>query len=584
MNTIDLLRGLVASSLARLGVDADKYVSHVRATQDPKFGDYQINCAMPLAKQLGAKPRDIAQKIVEGLPANDIVETPLEVAGPGFVNVRLSSDFLARRLTELWSDPRQGISPVRSAGTMIVDYSSPNVAKPMHVGHLRSTILGDAIARMYRALGWSVIADNHLGDWGTQFGMLIHGWRHCREASFEPKNSVEELAFLYKKVNQLAETDAAAARAYREETAKLHDGDADNVALWRQFMPWCIAELEKIYNRLDIHFDHHHGESFYQPMLASVVETLKRRGIAQDSEGAVCVFYPTGRVDEEGKPIFGLPPTIIQKADGAFTYATSDLACIQYRVDNFHPSVIVYVVDERQSLHFQQIFAAARRWGYDSVELVHVSFGSVMGKDGKPFKTREGGTVGLETLLDEAVERARRVVDENSPELPEAERASIAEIVGIGAVKYADLSQNRTSNYVFDWEKMISLQGNTATYLQYVYARNRSIFRKGDVDAGSLDPGQSRISLDHPSERALAKSIVQFGESVEQAALDYKPNVLTSYLFDLANAYNAFFRDCRVLQAETDELRASRLILCELTARTIRRGLELLGIKVVERM
>lgn len=584
MNTIDALRSLVADSLTKLGVDAAKYISNVRATQELKFGDYQINCAMPLAKELSAKPRDIAQKIVEGLPPNDMVELPLEVAGPGFVNVRLRRSFLASRLTELWSDPNDGITPVSDPKGMIVDYSSPNVAKPMHVGHLRSTILGDAITRMYRALGWSVVADNHLGDWGTQFGMLIHGWRHCRDAAFEPKDSVDELAYLYKKVNLAASRDDAIASACREETAKLHEGDADNLALWKRFMPWCIADLEKIYEQLDIHFDHHHGESFYQPMLANVVEGLKGRAIAKESDGAVCVFYPTGRVDEEGEPVYELPPTIIQKADGAFTYATSDLACIQYRVENLHPDVIVYVVDERQSLHFQQLFAAARKWGYDSVELVHISFGSVMGKDGKPFKTREGGTVGLETLLDEAVERARRVVDENSPELPEDERASIAEIVGIGAVKYADLSQNRTSNYVFDWDKMISLQGNTATYLQYVYARNRSIFRKGGADADALDPSRTPISLEHPSERALAKSLLQFGESVEQAALDYKPNVLTSYLFDLANAYNGFFRDCPVLKAQTEELRASRLILCELTARTIRRGLGLLGIQVVERM
>ncbi|MBY0587957.1 arginine--tRNA ligase [bacterium] len=585
MNTIDLVRQAFVSPLGQLVESPAEYLSLIRATQDAKFGDYQANMAMPLAKTLKRKPRDVADEIVKTLPVGGDFES-IDVAGPGFINIKLSKSFLQWRLTEQWKSPTVGITPIDATKTIVVDYSSPNVAKPMHVGHLRSTVIGDAIARTYRALGWRVLSDNHLGDWGTQFGMLIYGWRNLRDETLAQESPIQELARLYKLVNRMGEDDANLARACRDETAKLHEADADNLALWNQFMPWCLADLGKMYDRLGIAFDMQLGESFYQPMLADVVTSLTTKRLAEVSDGAICVFFPdpSGKVDEEGKPIALLPPTIIKKTDGAFTYATSDLACIKYRVEHFKPSVMVYVVDDRQSLHFQQLFSAARKWGFEKVGLVHVAFGKITGKDGKPYKTREGGTVGLESLLDEAVERARRVVDENSPELPESERAHVAEIVGIGAVKYADLSQNRQSDYVFDWDKMISLQGNTATYLQYVYARNRSIFRKGEIDPASLDPGQTEITLDHPSERALAIKLIQFGEAVTMSAEDYRPNVITSYLFDLANAYNGFFRDCRVLKAESEPLRKSRLILCEITARTIRQGLDLLGIKTVDRM
>lgn len=585
MNTIDHLRAAFRDSLSRLVDDPDRYLDQIRPAQDAKFGDYQVNCAMPLAKRLSTKPRDIAQQLIDGLSARDDFAS-LDIAGPGFINIRLSDAFLVDRLRTLWADPAGGITPISSSQTMIVDYSSPNVAKPMHVGHLRSTIIGDAIARVHRALGWKVLGDNHLGDWGLQFGMLIYGWRNLRDDAAAEKSPIHELARLYKLVNGRAESDPAVAEACRAETAKLHAGDPENLKLWKTFMPWCLADLEKIYRRLGITFDFHHGESFYQPMLADVVASLLEKGIAQKSEGSICVFYPdpSGKVDDEGKPVWAMPPQIIQKSDGAYNYATSDLACIKYRVENLKPGVMVYVVDDRQSLHFQQVFETARRWGFNQVKMMHVAFGKITGKDGKPYKTREGGTVGLETLLDEAVERARRVVDENSPDLAEEERARVAEVVGIGAVKYADLSQNRVSDYVFDWDKMISLQGNTATYLQYVYARNRSIFRKGDVSPDSLGSAVESLSAAHPSERALALKLTQWGEAVAQSADDYRPNLLTNYLFDLANAYNAFFRDCRVLQAETPELKSSRLVLCELTARTIRRGLELLGISVVDRM
>lgn len=591
INLVDQLRGQFAAALAKLTPKADEYARLVRETQDPKFGDYQANCVMPLRKDLGGNPRQIADQIVAELPDPSIFSS-IEVAGPGFINLRLSNDFLAGRLLALLQEDPIKIEASTPPQTMVIDYSSPNVAKPMHVGHLRSTIIGDALARMHRALGWKVFADNHLGDWGTQFGMLIHGWRTLRDESASKADPLKELARLYKVVNKLGEENPIVAEAARAETAKLHESDAENLILWNQFMPWCLADLDKLYQRLDIRFDHQHGESFYHPMLADTVKSLVAEGIAQESEGAICVFFPdpSGKTDEDGKPVMLLPPAIIQKKDGAFTYATSDLACIEYRIEHFKPNVIVYVVDDRQSLHFKQLFETARKWGYDRVALVHVEFGKITDKDGRPYKTREGDVVGLESLLDEAVARARVVVDETGAELPadeqipEAERQAIAEVVGIGAVKYADLSQNRSSDYVFDWDKMISLTGNTATYLQYVYARTRSIFRKGKVDPAGIAATVATIQLDHPSERALGLSLLRFAESLEQAALDYKPNLLAGYLFELANRYNSFFRDCPVLKAPDDATRNSRLALCELTARVIRTGLNLLGIRTVERM
>lgn len=590
MNVLEYLRRQFAVALAPLTDRAAEFATHVRPAQDAKFGDYQANCAMPLAAALGTKPRELAPKIIAGLP-NPTDFAKIDIAGPGFINLRLSDAFLIARLAEQARDPNLGVEPPVQPATMVVDFSSPNVAKPMHVGHLRSTIIGDAIARIHRALGWKVITDNHLGDWGTQFGMLIHGWRHHRDDANAKADPLGELARLYRLVNQLAETDAAVAEAARRETAKLHEGDTENLALWKEFMPWCLADIERIYRRLDIRFDHQLGESFYQPMLAAVVKDLRQRGLAEESQGAICVFFPDlEKVDAENKPIQRMAPSIVRKEDGAFTYATSDLACIRYRIDEFKADVLVYVVDDRQSLHFEQLFDIARRWGYDRVKLVHVAFGKIMGRDNKPFKTREGGTVSLEGLLDEAVARAQEKLAEIAKDRPAEEQLPrdlwdrVAESVGIGAVKYADLSQNRASDYVFDWDKMISLSGNTSTYLQYVYARNRSIFRRGNVDPATLSDNLPALSVAHPSERALAVQLVSFPESLAQAAADFKPNVLTSYLYELANRYNSFFRDCPVLKADSDALRASRLVLCELTARVIQHGLSLLGIRVLDRM
>lgn len=585
MNVLAHLRRLFEQSLQKLTDKSAEYATHVRPAQDAKFGDYQANCAMPLRKELGGNPRDIAQKIIDGLPTTELFDS-VEIAGPGFINLRLSDAFIAQQVRDLLASDALGLEAPGKGRTMVIDFSSPNVAKPMHVGHLRSTIIGDALYRIHRALGWEVYSDNHLGDWGAQFGMLIYGWRHLRDDKNAEENPIGELARLYREVNRMAESDPKVAEAARQETAKLHEGDSDNLELWRKFMPWCLEDMERVYRKLGVKFDHQLGESFFQPMLADTVQSLIDKGLAVESEGAICVFFPdpTGKVDKHGEPVHLLPPAIIRKADGAFTYATTDLACIRYRVETFKPELIVYVVDDRQSDHFKQIFTIAKQWGVGEVELVHVAFGKIMGKDNKPYKTRSGGTVGLEDLLSESIDRARAVVDENSPDLSEDERRKIAEVVGPSAVKYADLSQNRQSDYVFDWDKMVSLRGNTSTYMQYAYARNRSIFRKGDIDPAQLRQKNPPVQLTHPAERTLALELLRYPETLEQAAADFKPNLLTEYLFTLANAYSGFFHDCPVLKAETPELRDSRLVLCELTARTIQHGLELLGIQTLERM
>jgi arginyl-tRNA synthetase len=574
--------------------DPAPYLAMIRPAQDPKHGDYQANMAMALAKVVIQKSRDLAQQIIDKLQADDLVEPP-QVAGPGFINLRLKTSWLAEQTRALVGDLRLGGAAVPTPRTIVVDYSSPNVAKPMHVGHLRSTIIGDALARLFRFLGHKVIADNHLGDWGTQFGMLLYGYKHFRDEEALARDPVREMARIYVHVRNLikgeADEDAVdeatnpVAEAARQETAKLHEGDAENVELWRQFMPWCVAEIERIYQRLDVHFDHMHGESFYQPMLPGVVEELEREGIAEKSEGAVVIFL--GPRDKE-------PPALIRKRDGAFTYTTSDLATIQYRVEHWHPDAMLYVVGAPQALHFKNVFAAARRWGYDRVALEHIAFGSVLGENRKAIKTREGGAIELESLLDEAVERAgqayeetlakRRAEGEDVPELAPDERRTLVEAVGIGAVKYADLSQNRTSDYVFNWDKMLAMDGNTATYMQYSYARVRSIFRKGDVDEKAFRLKPPAIHLDQPAERRLALQLVRLGEALDAAATEYKPHVITAYLWDLAKAYSGFYQTCPVLRADSPELRQSRLALCDLTARTIGLGLNLLGITVVERM
>jgi arginyl-tRNA synthetase len=590
MNISQLLHDRFHAALSGLVDDPTPYAGMVKPAQDARFGDYQANCAMPLAKVLGRKPQELAKQIVERFDRGDMIDD-LQVAGPGFINIKLRGDWLAAQLRANASDKRLGIAPARQPRGIVVDFSSPNVAKPMHVGHLRSTIIGDCLARLFRFLGHRVITDNHLGDWGQQFGILLYGYKHFRDEQALATNPVHEMVRLYIHVRGLMKAgegdeaddlDNAVALAVRQETAKLHAGDEENNRLWRLFIPWCQAAIDRIYERLGVRFDHTLGESFYNPMLSSVVDSLLARGVARSENGAVGIFFG----DEE-------PPAFVRR-NNAYTYTATDLATIQYRIEQWRPDVMLYVVDARQALHFKNLFAAARRWGYDKVALEHVSFGSVLGADRKPIKTREGGAVELDQLLDEAIERADTVYaksrqerlerGEDLPPLGPEERRRVAELVGIGAVKYADLSQNRASDYIFSWEKMLAMDGNTATYMQYAYARNRSIFRKGGEERARFESSPPQLWLADPSERQLGLAIMRLSESLEAAAAEFKPNLITSYLWDLSKAYSGFFQNCPVLKAENPEQRASRLLLSDMAARTIQLSLELLGIGTVDQM
>jgi arginyl-tRNA synthetase len=601
MNLQNLLQRQVHDALTGLVPDPAEYAALIKPAQRGEHGDYQANCAMPLGKLLGKPPRKVAEEIVGRLDLGDVLGPP-EVAGPGFINLRIKTDWIAEQLRLAAADDRLGVSLADKPRTFVIDFSSPNVAKPLHVGHLRSTIIGDALVRLLRFLGHRVITDNHLGDWGTQFGMLLYGYKHFRDDAALATDPVREMVRLYLVVRQLtkgAEDDegevvrspeeGAHYAKCLEETAKLQAGDPENVALWKQFIPWSMGAITPLYDRLGVTFDHYHGESFYNPMLPGVVDELLAKGIATVSNGAVVVFLkPPPEDGSEHRA-----DAVIRKKDGAFTYTTSDLATIQYRTKEWQPDAILYVVGTPQAYHFKTLFEVARRWGH-RVELNHIAFGSVLGNDGKMLSTRNGGAAELSELLDRAVERGaekydqtlaeRRERGEDVPDVSAEERQRIAETVGLGAVKYADLASHRTGDYKFLWDKMLATDGNTATYMQYAYARCRSIFRKGDVDPARFRSSPPPVTLTHPAERALGLQLLRFEETLTAAAADYLPHLLTAYLWDLAKSYSVFFTNCPVLKAETPQLRDSRLLLCDLTARTIQTTLGLLGIGTVERM
>jgi len=568
---IQLLEEKTSQALAT--VSGTSAPALVQPTANPQFGDYQANGVMAAAKARKVNPRELAQKVIAQLnPAE--VPASCEIAGPGFINFRLDPNWLGRTVLAAALDERLGVERVTRPETIVVDFSAPNTAKPMHVGHIRTTIIGDALTRILRFLGHHVITDNHVGDWGTQFGMLIIGYRTVLNRAAYERDPITELERVYKTIQAQAKADPAVAQQAREELAKLQKGDPKNLSLWKEFTDVSRTVFERAYSRLHIQFDHWLGESFYNSMLPGVIQELRDKGLAQPSEGAMCIFF----ADD---PELSGTPFLIQKQDGAFLYATTDLATIKYRAENFHPDRIIYVVDSRQQLHFRQLFAAAKRWGY-TMTLEHVGFGTILGEDGRPIKTREGEPIKLEALLDEAEERARAVVRDKNPSLSEAEQAHIARVVGIGAVKYADLMQNRTADYRFSWDKMLALDGNTAPYLQYVYARIRSIFRKGELEQWRPAPGM-QVRLEAPEELDLAKQMIRFGDTLLEVERTYKPNMLAGFLYDLATKFNLFYQAHPVLKA-ADDVRPTRLLLCDLTARYIKKGLELLGIETLEAM
>lgn len=653
MQILSLIRQRFGQALEGWVAEPEAASRLVTLARDPQHGDYQANIAMNLKAELGRPPREIASELVERVELADICE-PLEVAGPGFINLRLRNDFLSQQLDLIAVDSRLGVAVELKPRTYVVDYSAPNVAKPMHVGHIRSTVIGDSLARILRFLGHKVIADNHLGDWGTQFGMIIYGYKHFLDRQAYEQDPVRELSRLYRLIQQViglqdsvpklapaqAKLDSAllrlskleadtsmdakqrakeisaaekAVRGAREdldelrakmdtvqtspvlheialshehlskrcqiETVLLHEGDSTNLQLWNEFMPISLREIDAVYRRLGIHFDTTYGESFYHPMLSGLLDELLQKGVAVPSDGADCIFL-------EGFDA----PMIVRKSDGAFLYATTDLATIQYRMQHYCPDSILYVVDFRQSEHFAKLFAAARALGYDRVELNHVSFGTVLGPDGKPFKTRSGSVVGLESLLDEAVERAYQAVcdpdrlQKAGLDMSEQEKREIAQVVGIGAIKYADLSHNRTSDYEFNTEKMVALEGNTSTYIQYMYARTQSIIRRSGLTVTEQDISHYPIQVAQPAERALALQLLQFEDALVSTLAEYYPNILANYLYNLARQFASFFEQCSVLNAESEASLRSRLAICFVTGRVLRQGLELLGINVVPRM
>ncbi len=562
----EILRERLQDALQGLGFTTDEPVQ-LSPTVDPRHGDYQTNVAMVLGKKFKQNPRNLAGLIAAKLSMNDVGPEP-EIAGPGFINFRLSPEFVGRRLHELALDQRLGVARTDKPKTVVIDFSSPNIAKPMHVGHIRSTILGDTLAKIARFLGHNVITDNHIGDWGTQFGKVIYGWKHLLIAQNLDSNPVAELVRIYREADLAAKNDAAVLDECRRELVKLQQGDDENLGIWRRCVELSIEEFTRVYELLGVRFDYQLGESFYNSELPRVVRELEERGLAEISDGAVVVWDRDLSED----------PFIIRKSDGGYGYATTDIATVEYRVKHWHAEAVWYVVGAPQLLHFRQLFGLAKRLGYD-VEFAHIAFGSILGEDKKLMRTRSGESISLRSLLEEAVSRATAIVAEKNPALAEEDRNSIGAMVGIGAVKYAELSQHRMTDYIFSWDKMLSLQGNTAPYLQNAYVRCRSIFRK------MSDPFTvaSSLTLREKPELDLAKKILLFPEVVPAILDGFKPNILATYLYELAAEFHGFYESCPVLTAEP-LVRETRLMLCDVFSRVLEAGLDLLGIQVPEKM
>ena len=554
----------------------------VVAAADLRFGDYQSNAAMAQAKQRKTNPRALAEQVIAALDLGGLGSA--DIAGPGFINFKISPATFAARAQAQLADERLGVPDIGAGKTVVVDFSAPNVAKPMHVGHIRSTIIGDSLARIARFLGFAVITDNHIGDWGTQFGMILHGWKTLLDEDALAADPIAELLRIYRDVDATKDQ-SGVLDTCKAELVKLQAGDPENLAIWQRCIDVSKAGLQKIYDRLDIRFDHWLGESHFNGRLPSLVDEFLEKGLARVSDGAVCIFSDETKAPESDpfkvhrEDGWTDNPSIIRKADGGFLYATTDLATLEFRVDEWKADEIWYVVGVPQQLHFRQIFEAAHRWGKQG-EFRHIAFGSILGEDRKLMRTRSGENVGLIEVLGEAVERAAAAIAEKNPDLAGDEAKEVAEIVGIGAVKFAELSQNRLTDYVFAWDRMLALQGDTAPYLQYSHVRIRSIFRKLD---GDFDPSGVALHLAEDAEIHLARLLARFGEVLPQVLDDHRPNLLANYLLELARAFHSFFEACPVLKAD-EPVRSSRLALCELTSRVLSTGLGLLGIRCPERM
>ncbi len=592
------------------GDQAENPPAIVKPTQDPKFGDYQANGVMGLAKKLKTKPRDLAEKIVEKLDLSDMCQE-VEIAGPGFINLHLKTEWLASRLAEaITDDKRLGIDPVLNPPTVVVDFSGPNIAKQMHVGHLRSTIIGDVISRVLEFLyndPTKVVRQNHIGDWGLQMGMVVYALNnlvfkdyvdeHGQQALDEMRKkhpakldqmvldagtNLDLLEQYYKKISKIVKEDDNVAQMVRDSTYVLQGGNPHLILLWQMARTITLRACVDVYGQLDVKLSMLDicGESNYADQLPKVIQDLSSKNMLQVSDGAQSVFMD-GFKNRDGEPL----PLIVQKTDGAYLYATTDLAAIRYRSEILKANRVIYVTDARQNLHFEMVFACARQAGWvdDAVSLEHVPFGTVLGENGKPFKTKEGESPRLKDLLDEAEKRALEIVKEKNPNLDDSQKVNISKAVGIGAVKYADLSSNLVSDYVFSWDKMLSFEGNTAPYIQYSFTRVQSIFRKGKVDVDALTSQAGDLTFTDPFELALGKMLLRYGEAIEMVARDLRPHLLTNYLFELAQTFHAFFAHCPVLTSE-EPVRTSRLLLCYLTSKTIEHGLSLLGIETMDQM
>ncbi|TCW17517.1 arginyl-tRNA synthetase [Raoultella sp. BIGb0138] len=577
MNIQALLSEKVSQALIAAGAPAD-CEPQVRQSAKIQFGDYQANGVMAVAKKLGMAPRQLAEQVLSHLDLNGIANK-VEIAGPGFINIFLDPAFLADSVNSALTSERLGVAQPEPQ-TVVIDYSAPNVAKEMHVGHLRSTIIGDAAVRTLEFLGHNVIRANHVGDWGTQFGMLI-AWLEKQQQENAGEMALSDLEGFYRDAKKHYDEDEVFAERARNYVVKLQGGDAYFLEMWRKLVDITMTQNQITYDRLNVTLtrDDVMGESLYNPMLPGIVADLKAKGLAVESEGATVVFLDEYK-NKEGEPM----GVIIQKKDGGYLYTTTDIACAKYRYETLHADRVLYYIDSRQHQHLMQAWTIVRKAGYvpESVPLEHHMFGMMLGKDGKPFKTRAGGTVKLADLLDEALERARRLVAEKNPDMPADELEKLANAVGIGAVKYADLSKNRTTDYVFDWDNMLAFEGNTAPYMQYAYTRVLSVFRKADVDENAL--AAAPVIISEAREAQLAARLLQFEETLTVVAREGTPHVMCAYLYDLAGLFSSFYEHCPIITADSESARNSRLKLAQLTAKTLKLGLDTLGIETVERM